>query len=156
MFRKVTFQMYTKSCWSITIFPSLPKDKQCRWKGAGNPTLAVPVLSLVDHNPASAWKLHSDASVAPCPLNLAQLVSSVTLTATHRAGGGSQSRGNKQHEYTALCNHPCTHTWSTTPSLGNLAPTVALRDCKERGQEWGKNRITESQNEPGWKRPLQY
>lgn len=59
--------------------PQSAKRQAMQMKGCSNPRLALPVLSLVDHNPASAWKLHSHASMAPCPLNLAQFVSSAQL-----------------------------------------------------------------------------
>jgi len=61
-----------------SIADPLPRDKQCRRMDTDNQTLALPVLSLVDHDPASVWKLCSHISMALCPPNLAWLINSDT------------------------------------------------------------------------------
>lgn len=58
--------------------PQFAKRQTIQTNGCRQSCLAVPVLNLVDHDPASVWKLCSHISVALCPLNLAWLINSDT------------------------------------------------------------------------------
>lgn len=75
-FRRRVFQTWPKHYWSSTDFLSLPSNKQCRL--TDRITFALPVLILMDHDPASVWKLCRHISMALCPLNSAWLINSDT------------------------------------------------------------------------------
>lgn len=81
--RKEAFPMYrlpnvNQALLIQYCLPQFAKRQTIQTNGCRQSCLAVPVLNLVDHDPASVWKLCSHISVALCPLNLAWLINSDT------------------------------------------------------------------------------